>query len=360
MIRFKKSPVVFNEEDHSYFLGDKRLLGITGLIHSILGLGVYPDASDYMKGYTIPRAGSKGTAVHHAIQALDMFGVNEPLQTVSTTYFKGCENEKTVDVLWDVSNQLASYIRHRDIGGFTALANELTVSDNEKWASQIDNVWQYNKTQGIWLVDTKTNNIDLYPLCGYYNPNYFNNSVDALKEYLSWQLSIYAELFEAENPDLKVEGLACNWLREDRAEFWIIERKPAELVKELLSSDYMMTDNGAIYYHPDKSIFGVCERALVTKEPSVPVVPKDVVTYMADLIAKEKELKAKLEEAKHGLRMAMEQHGLKSWDSGLFKATISVDSERNTFDSAAFKKDYPELYAQYTKKKIVKGGFTIK
>ncbi len=49
MIEFKKSPVVFDEDSHSYMIGDKRLLGITGLIHSILGLAVYPDADNYMK-----------------------------------------------------------------------------------------------------------------------------------------------------------------------------------------------------------------------------------------------------------------------------------------------------------------------
>ena len=30
MIKLVKSPVVFNEENHTYFLGDKQLRGITG------------------------------------------------------------------------------------------------------------------------------------------------------------------------------------------------------------------------------------------------------------------------------------------------------------------------------------------
>ena len=45
-MQFKKSPVVFDEASHTYYLGEKRLLGITGLIHSILGLGVYPEANE--------------------------------------------------------------------------------------------------------------------------------------------------------------------------------------------------------------------------------------------------------------------------------------------------------------------------
>ena len=356
---FKQSPVIFNEEQHSYYLGEKRLLGITGLIHSILGLGVYPGASDYTKDFVIPRAGSRGTAVHHAIQTYDTMGIRQTEQLVHTRY--GCQerdNLQYVDETWDVTYELDCYIRH--LNGFKPLANELTVSDNDKWASQIDNVWQRISTNGIWLVDTKTNNTSLYPLCGYFNPNHFTNGVDALKEYLSWQLSIYAALFEAENPGMKVEGLACNWLRKDAAEFWVIERKPDHLVKELLTTEYIFLDNGPAYFHHDLGVFGITPNLPATQQEIVPVVPQDVITYVADLLKMEKEIKSKLEDAKKGLRAAMEQHNIKTYDSGQFKATIAKDSERATFDTAKFKKDHPDLYDQYVIMKTTKGGFTIK
>ena len=353
MIEFKQSPVIFDEEAHSYMLGEKRLLGITGLIHSILGLGVYPEADPYVKDFLIPKAGSRGTAIHHAIQTYDELGIRQTIQSVNTR-----QGDRYEVMEWDVSRELDNYIRH--LNGFVALANELTVSDNDKYASQIDNVWQRVSTNGIWLVDTKSNNLDRYPLCGYFNPAYFNNREDALKEYLSWQLSIYAELFEAENPGLKVEGLACNWLRQDRAAFWVIERKSPELVKEILSTEYMFTDNGPVYFHHDQSVFGITPNLPATTNETVPIVPEDVISYVADLIRIEKETKAKLDEAKKALRMAMEQHGIKSWDSGLFKATIAADSNRATFDSARFKKDHPDLYEQYITNKPTKGGFTLK
>lgn len=353
MIQFKQSPVIFDEEAHSYMLGEKRLLGITGLIHSILGLGVYPEADPYVKDFLIPKAGSRGTAIHHAIQTYDALGIRQTIQSVNTR-----QGDRYEVMEWDVSRELDNYIRH--LNGFVPLANELTVSDNDKYASQIDNVWQRVSTNGIWLVDTKSNNLDRYPLCGYFNPAYFNNREDALKEYLSWQLSIYAELFEAENPGLKVEGLACNWLRQDRAAFWVIERKSPELVKEILSTEYMFTDNGPVYFHHDQSVFGITPNLPATTNETVPIVPEDVISYVADLIRIEKETKAKLDEAKKALRMAMEQHGIKSWDSGLFKATIAADSNRATFDSARFKKDHPDLYEQYITNKPTKGGFTLK
>ncbi len=354
MMTFKQSPVIFDEDSHSYQLDGKRLLGITGLIHSILGLGVYPEADDYVKDYIIPKAGSRGTAIHHAIQTYDQLGIRQTTQSVNTR-----QGDHYEVMEWDVSQELDNYIRH--LNGFKAVANELTVSDNEKYASQIDNVWIRTDTNGIWLVDTKSNNIDLYPLCGYFNPNRFSSGIEALQEYLSWQLSVYAELFEAENPGLKVEGLACNWLRKDKAAFWVIQRKSSELVKELLSTEYIFMDNGPTYFHHDPSVFGITYNLPATTEDSQPpIVPQDVISYVADLMALEKETKAKLDEAKKALRMAMEQHGIKSWDSGQFKATIAADSERTIFDTALFKKDYPDLYKQYTTRKTTKGGFTIK
>lgn len=359
-MQLKQSPVIFDEGSHSYQLDGKKLLGITGLIHSVLGLGVYPEADDYVKDFIIPKAGSRGTAIHHAIQTYDQLGIKQTTQIVNTRY--GCRERDNIqykDEEWDVSEELDNYIRH--LNGFEAVANELTVSDNEKYASQIDNVWRRKDTNGIWLVDTKSNNIDLYPLCGYFDANRFSSGSEALQEYLSWQLSIYAELFEAENPGIKVEGLACNWLRKDKAAFWVIKRKPTNLVKELLTTEYIFTDNGPIYFHHDPTVFGINTELPTKTDDSQPlIVPQDVISYVADLMALDKETKAKLEEAKKALRMAMEQHGIKSWDSGQFKATIASDSERATFDTTQFKKDYPELYKQYTTRKMTKGGFTLK
>ena len=361
MMQFKQSPVIFDEGRHIYTLGEKRLLGITGLIHSILGLGVYPDASDHVKDYIIPRAGSRGTAVHHAIQTYDCLGMRQTTQIVHTRF--GCDardNVEYIDLEWDVTSELDAYIRHKEDAGFDALANELTVSDNNKWASQIDNIWLYRKTGGIWLVDTKTNNISLYPLCGYYNPAYFSSGEDALKEYLSWQLTIYAELFEAENPGMKVEGLACNWLRKDRAEFWIIERKPSGLVQELLKTEYFFSEKGPVYFHPDLSVFGIGSNLPTPKEELTPIVAPDVVNYFHSLLKTYKETEAKLEEAKKGLRDAMAAHNVRSFDFGLFKATIGADSTCTSFDSKSFREDYPELYDKYTTTRTKKGSFTIK
>lgn len=335
-IELIKSPVVFKEEDHRYMLDNKRLLGITGLIREILGLGTYPEANQYVKTYAIPRAGHYGTSVHHAIQMHEDLGLD--VERVPNPYDGGD---------WEVGSDLANYKKNRDSNGFENIECEYTVSDNEKWASNIDNVWVRKETNGIWLADTKTNNLEYYP-----------GGVDKLKEYLSWQLSIYAVLFERQNPTLKVEGLCANWLRHGESEFFIIERKSDADVDWLLQAEYYFDPFGeATYTHPDKEKLSTMIAPLPKREM---IVAQDVIDMIYLYQQQADESKRKLDELKKLLRNAMEEHSIKSWDSGRFKATIAKDSEKETFDTKRFKEEHPDLYKLYTVKKTSKGGFTIK
>ena len=351
MIQLRQSAVVFNEECHSYYLGEKRLVGITGLIHQMLKLGEYGDASDFVKQVAIPRAAQYGSAVHKAIETYDELGVK---QTIFPNSFG--------DEPWDVSQELECYIKHRN--GFLPLANEYTVSDGEMWASNIDNVWLRESTNGVWLVDTKTNNLNYYPLDGYGQPGYFADHADALKEYLSWQLSVYAELFEAQNPGIKVEGLASNWLRRGDAAFWVIERKPSKQVKELLNSVWSLDEEGVIhYYHPNPSLI-----VPTLTMPVVPVAPSTDIQVVSDIVIelitenlrRAAEAEANLKKLKDELRAAMEKHGIKSWKTQSFSSVIAKDSEKPVFDTKRFKEEHPDLYEQYVTKKVTKGGFTLK
>lgn len=347
MIKLIKSSVEFNEELHRYTLGDKRMMGITGLIHSVLELGVYPDASDFVKTVAIPRAGQYGSSVHKAIELYDDLGIKQ------TTYPNTFGDED-----WEVSRELESYIRHRR--GFIPLANEYTVSDNFQYASQIDNVWIRESTGGIWLADTKTNNLNYYPLDGYGIHNYFSNHEDGLKEYLSWQLSVYAVLFERQNPGLTVEGLCANWLRKDDAAFWVIERKSDDDVLELLKAVWIETCDGSIVYeHPDRAKLHPQLGQRPTTD-AASIVPEDMIAYVVKLLKQKQHIDSELDRVKPLLKEAMEKRGLKSWDSGLFKTTIGADSERRTFDAKRFEKEHPELASQYFIKKPVKGSFTVK
>lgn len=333
MIQLVKSPVVFSENPHGYFLDGIRLSGITTLIKAATGLGVYAEASDYVKEFLIPKAGEKGTAVHHAIEVYDKTGERQT------------EFELPLNGHLDVSAQLDNYIMLRE--GYEPIANEYTVSDNLMYASNIDNVWQKKETGGIWLVDTKTNNLDLYP-----------GGEDALIEYLSWQLSCYAYLFERQNPELKVEGLLGNWFRDSQCKQWTITRKEDGIIGQLLDCPYEITEHGFTYDVGDKSRFAYAGTSVATQEQNL--IPQNVVNIIAIILEEEKAAKAKLDELKVQLKSAMMEHGVKSWDAGLFTATISKDSIVNTFDATKFKKDHADLYEQYVKQSVRQGSFTLK
>lgn len=318
MTELKLSGVVFHEEGHFYELEGRRLSGITSLIHEVLHLGVYPDASDFVKNVAIPRAAEYGTSIHKAIEFYDVCGMRN-------TVYPGRFGE------WDVSDELDTYIRHQV--GYEPLANEYTVSDNVRYASQIDNVWKKEETGGIWLVDTKSNNLDYYP-----------GGEEALKEYLSWQLSIYAVLFERQNPGLKVEGLACNWIRKSDGAFWIIGRKSDKEVDELLETEYTVDEEGGIHFLVDNALPPVEEQqesALMTSE---------AVQFFVQILRKQEELDNIVKDLKAKLIQAMKESGVKSWDAGVFKVTYSPETSSMQFDSTRFKKENPDVADKYMKK----------
>ena len=333
MIQLVQSQVKFSEHPHGYFLQGVQLSGITTLIKAATGLGEYADASDYVKDFLIPKAGEKGTAVHNSIEKYDKTGE------------KITEYDLPLNGHLDVSAQLENYIMLRE--GYDPVDNEYTVSDNLMYASNIDNVWQKKDTGGVWLVDTKTNNLDLYP-----------GGEDALIEYLSWQLSCYAYLFEQQNPTLKVEGLLGNWFRDAQCKQWTIARKDDDIIKQLLDCPYELTEHGFVYDVGDKSRFAYAGTSVSTQEQNL--IPQYVVNIIATILEDEKAAKERLEELKVRLKNAMMEHGIKSWDGGKFTATIAKDSVTNTFDSARFKKDHADLYEQYLKQSVRQGGLTIK
>jgi len=335
----KQSAVVFDEATHTYRRGEAELSGITGLLKAVLLLGIYPEASDFVKKVQIPKAGYYGTCVHKAIQAWDELGIE-------MTKFPEKEHP-TAGMLpaQDVSAELAYYRKVKPRACKT-IASEFTVSYGN-FASQIDCIW-VTETDFIYLVDHKTNNLDYYP-----------GGAEGLKEYLSWQLSCYAFMFEQQT-GLKVKGLLGNWMRKGAGELWRIERKPDEQVLKLLQTEIHKQEwGGFTYYNPEMQVFA----EKVEEMPSVATtttdalaVPMEVVNTITILLRAEKAAKA----MKEKLRELMEAAGVTKWECPEFTATIGKPSETTTFDSKAFQADHPDLYEQYLKTTTRKGSFTQK
>ena len=341
MIKFedlKQSAVVFNEEAHTYRRGDEALSGITSLIHSVLQLGVYPDANEYVRNVQIPKAGYYGSCIHKAIQIYEDLGVTQ-------TQFPE-KPHPTAGMLpaQEVSQELATYLRLKPKKVRT-IACEFTVSMG-MFATQIDTIWA-DDDDNIYLDDHKSNNLDYYP-----------GGAAGLKEYLSWQLSICAVMFEAQT-GLKVKGLYADWLRKDAGELWKIDRVPDEKVLKLLETEILPKPGGGfIYINESMQVEAarVEEIKPVVSNSKDLAVPVEITTAIANLLKAEKAAKL----MKDKLRELMEANGVTKWECDDFIASIGKSSTATSFDAKAFEAADPETYKKYLKTTVRKGSFTIK
>ncbi len=341
MIKFedlKKSAVVFDEATHTYRRGDEKLSGITSLIHSVLQLGVYPDANEYVRNVQIPKAGYYGTCIHKAIQMYEDIGIE-------MTKFPE-KPHPTAGMLpaQDVSIELETYKRLKP-KKLRVIATEFTVSLG-MFATQIDSVLA-DEDDNIYLDDHKSNNLDYYP-----------GGKDGLKEYLSWQLSANAVMFENQT-GLKVKGLYADWIRKGDGELWKIERVPDEKVLQLLSTEILPKPEGGFIYINEAMQVEAAKvedvKPVVSNSKDL-AVPVEITTAIANLV--KAEAAAKL--MKEKLRELMEANGVTKWECDVFTASIGKASTATSFDAKALEAADPETYKKYLKTTTRKGSFTIK
>lgn len=187
-IELVSSKVVFDELAHTYNYMGQMLSGVTSLLHRTL----FADKYTGISAEVLAKAAEYGHNIHEQIELVDSLGVES-------------DNPSVQD-----------YVRMKQENNLTPLVNEYLVSDEMTYASSIDIVFD-----DLTLADVKTTSrLDM--------------------EYLSWQLSIYAHLFEMQNPGLKVPRLLAIWLpkpRYGKSMLVEIQRKPIEAIKVLLAWD---------------------------------------------------------------------------------------------------------------------------
>lgn len=302
MIELINSGVVFNEEDHSYTLNGKRLDGITGLIKAVKFPGKYKDIPQAI----LEQASLEGSKIHKSCEFADKLGV--------------IENQEAQAYL----NMQRSVLCH-------SVANEYTVTDGEHWASNIDCIWA-SDDEHIYLVDIKT-------------------TYELDKEYLSWQLSVYAYMFELQNPHMKVSGLlGVHLFKEGKSNkyghrgLYEIERKSDEDVKELLS-------------HTDYRDMAPMPPVEIDNGVSL---PGEMLQKVIDFERELKRIKEQEETLKEGIKKLMEEAGVKSFKANGITISLVPATTREQFDSTKFKKDHADMYDKYKKTSNVSSSIKIK
>lgn len=193
-IELSQSAVIFNEVDHTYNYLGSYLSGVTSLLHRTL----FADKYNGISAEVLAKAAAYGHNIHEQIELVDTLGVTSETPAVQ------------------------AYLQMKQELNLTTLANEYLVSDEQYIASSIDIVFD-----DLTLADVKT-----------------TSKLDM--EYLSWQLSMYAYLFEMQNPGLKVPRLLAIWLPKPqygKPNIVEVPRKSNDALKVLLAWDKSLTSS---------------------------------------------------------------------------------------------------------------------
>lgn len=300
----KRSDVTFNPGPHTYTTKDGRpLSGVTSLLRRHMFAHKYDD----IPGFVLKKAAERGTSVHSRIQLCDSLGVipaDDP--------------------------EIQAYNVFKEKYGVKAIANEYLVTDGVNVASCIDVVYD-----DLSLCDIKTTSrLDM--------------------DYLSWQLSIYAYLFEFQNPGLKVPRLLAMWLPKERygsPNMVEVPRIPASECARLIECDAA----GLEYTPPSSSEVALMDANRIS-------VHSDVIDAVVDFETRIKAMTEQRDELKKGLLDLMRKNDVKNWtsDDGRLTLTLRKGGNRTSVDASLLKADYPLVYEKCVKTMNFGDSLTIK
>lgn len=297
MIRLTDSGVLFNKESHTYHLEGKQLVGVTWMLRKRL----FPTEYAGVPQDVLDAAAARGTAIHEACECLD--------------------NGEAV--ITDYLAEVNAYERERDKKNFRHLASEYLVTDRTYFASAIDKVYEVDE-HTVDLGDVKTTST-------------------LNKEYVAWQLSIYAWMFERQNPDIKVRHLYAIHIRDGKCKVVKVKRKTNDEVERLMMDE-------------------IFDAPIAVKEATLPAMPDQYAQMqqdIAEMMCFYAELDEKLKAIKAKLLTAMDDAEATKWQGDILTFTRKADSSRETFDTKRFRAEHPDLYKQYTMITNTRGSVTI-
>ncbi len=304
-MELKRSNVVFNEEEHTYHLGDLRLDGITGRLGKSI---FFHDKYKGIPAHILKNKAAFGSMVHKQIELLDTGMPYIPMKEVS------------------------SYIKIKEKYGIKVLSSEFLISDNEKYATMID------------MIDE---NLDLYD---------HKTTVKLDAEYLSWQLSICAFLFEKQTGVKPRDYYVTHFSKDGACKRVAVKKRTDEEVYDMLYTDKYMQEAQMPKLENDVStdiaMYGIDGSDIETIEN----IEKEIIMY--ELAAKK--AKQERDELLVGIREKFELYGVSKLELDRLTITKVDDYVRNGVDTNKLFEEHPELEGKYIKTTNVKGGIKIK
>lgn len=299
MKELKDCGVIFHAQTHTYTLGNRQLRGITPILHKY----ICPEKYDDVPAAVLAKAAARGTAIHNMVEAIvEGFIPQQP--TEEQAAFLECA------------------------GALKWTTTEYIVTDRENFASAIDIVGEYgDDPNAAILADIKTTAV-----------------LDI--DYLRWQLSIYAYLFERQT-GIKVAKLYAIHLRNGKGKLVEVERIDDAIVEGLLSA----SATGADWANPLKGW-----------QPSEEQVAKLRVLeqQLQKLDAAAKSLKEERDRMANEICKEMERRCYQNIAVGGLSFTFKAGYTRKTVDADKLKTEHPDIYADCIKETTTKASLTIK
>lgn len=299
MKKLIESDVKFIESEHKYINANgKELSGITKMINSL----VFPEKYNGVSDEVLAAAAERGTLIHNMCEE---FAINGTVQDF-------------------MPDEVANFVNLVNQHGIEFGKAEYLVSDGgQNFATMIDLL---DKSKNLYDIKT-TSTLD--------------------EEYLSWQLSCEAVLFEIQNPGVEVGKLFAIWLKNDRCELREIKRYPDEAIEALM----VAWVDGTVFDNPMKKIAPI---DLGTIEQI-----RNLETHIVELEETTKELKKQRERLTSGILAIMMDKGVKRWETDNVKITVKSAYQRSGIDTKKLQEEMPEVAKKYEKITTVKESLLI-
>lgn len=304
-----KSPVIFNEEAHTYELidGDKGcwLSGVTPIV-----AWLFPETYKGIPESILAQAAQYGGMIHKKIELADSMGiVDDPL--------------------------VQAYVEIKEQRGAKTRANEYLVSDEKRIASSIDLLMENND---IW--DAKTTS-------KVHVPN------------VTVQTSIYAWLFEEQTGE-KAGDLYCLWLPKPQygqPDLIPLKRVSPEICRQIVDiwandGDYMVArallDEIGFEFEKQRT------------EGSIPSGLQDLMEELIDIKQCMEQMAEREKAIKQVFLSQMQKDGIDKMGNDLIEFSRKAAYERTTVDTTALKKKMPEVFESFKKVTKVAESLTYK
>lgn len=291
--------VEFFEGTHQYFCGEDELIGVTTLMKKH---GLSPDYTG-IRTSVLNAAAERGSQIHKLLEDYD--------------------NGKTVVE----TAELKAYKKL----GLQVIASEYLVSDNKLVASSIDKVLSTGEECMVDLGDVKTTST-------------------LHKDALAWQLSIYAYLFELQNPKIKVRNLYGIHVRNGKAVLHQVNRIPTKHIVALFRAEA----KGDLYEDDRQKVEAT---SILNAEDILTLA--DCESQLLELSAEIERLKGIEAAFKDKLYEAMMKQNLDEMTlpGGIFK--LKRPYTKKSIDTKKLAADHPEIAEKYMKETLVKGNVTF-